>query len=189
MPGSGTAANYPLNSLYYDSEHGDLYYTDGEYWNNIYSLADLSSRFIGAQVVRTANTVLAAPNGSNGPASFRQLVAADITGPLMYIASYGTSTYAEILAAYQANKVIYCRASSNQTNPATGTKTRMAFLAYVNDETTPTSFEFQYYRSIQNHEDGDGKNQGDEVYVYTITSTKPWNFTVRKTYTKIIDTN
>jgi len=31
-------------------------------------------------VERTANTVLAAPNGSNGGASFRKLVAADVTG-------------------------------------------------------------------------------------------------------------
>ena len=71
-----------------------------------------------------------------------------ITG--MYIAAYGKSTYADVLAAYQANKVVYCRASSS-SNPASGNQLRMAFLAYVNNEATPTEFEFQYYRSLNSH--------------------------------------
>ena len=36
------------------------------------------SQYYNATTSRTANTVLAAPNGSNGPATFRKLVAADI---------------------------------------------------------------------------------------------------------------
>ena len=36
------------------------------------------SQYYGSEISRTANTVLAAPNGSNGSASFRKLVAADI---------------------------------------------------------------------------------------------------------------
>ena len=36
------------------------------------------SQYYDAAITRTANTVLAAPNGSNGKASFRKLVAADI---------------------------------------------------------------------------------------------------------------
>ena len=102
-----------------------------------------------------------------------------ITG--MYIASYGSSTYAEILAAYQANKVVYCRASSN-SNPGTGSQNRMAFLAYVNNSTTPTEFEFQYYRSVATHTDS---QQGDQVFVYKLNSSTGWSVTTREAYTKI----
>lgn len=103
-----------------------------------------------------------------------------ITG--MYIGSYGHSTYAEVLAAYQANKVVYCRASSN-SDPATGNQLRMAFLAYVNDQTTPTEFEFQYYRSVATHSN---TQQGDQVYVYKLNKNTGWSVTVREAYTKIV---
>ena len=99
----------------------------------------------------------------------------------MYIASYGSSTYAEILAAYQANKVVYCRASSNNP-PSSGSQNRMAFLAYVNDSTTPTEFEFQYYRSVATHTDS---QQGDQVFVYKLNSSTGWSVTTREAYTKI----
>lgn len=102
-----------------------------------------------------------------------------ITG--MYIASYGSSTYADVLAAYQANKVVYCRASSN-SNPGTGSQLRMAFLAYVNNQTTPTEFEFQYYRSVSTHSDS---QQGDQVYVYKLNSSGTWSVTTREAYTKV----
>ena len=100
----------------------------------------------------------------------------------MVIAAYGKSTYAEVLAAYQADKIVYCRASTG-SNPASGAQTRMAFLAYVNNETTPTSFEFQYYRSVQTHTDA---QQGDQVYVYVINSQNKWSVTVRSAFTKIV---
>lgn len=102
-----------------------------------------------------------------------------ITG--MYIASYGSSTYAQVLAAYQANKIVYCRASSN-TNPATGDQKRLAFLAYVSDPTTPTEFEFQYYRSVATHSDS---QQGDQVFIYKLNSSTGWSVTTREAYTKI----
>lgn len=103
-----------------------------------------------------------------------------ITG--MYIAGYGKSTYAEVLAAYQANKVVYCRASSG-SNPASGNQLRMAFLAYVNSEATPTEFEFQYYRSVSSHT---ATQQGDQVYVYKLNKTSGWSVTIREAYTKIV---
>lgn len=103
-----------------------------------------------------------------------------ITG--MYIAAYGKSTYNEILAAYQANKVVYCRASSN-SNPASGNQLRMAFLAYVNNEATPTEFEFQYYRSLNSHTYND---QCDQVYVYKLNKTSGWSVTIRQAVAKII---
>lgn len=100
----------------------------------------------------------------------------------MYIASYGSSTYAEVLNAYQKNHIIYCRAASG-SNPAASNKLRMAFMAYVNDMTTPTEFEFQYYRSMNAHSNTD---QGDEVHIYKLNKTNGWSYIVRKTYTRIV---
>lgn len=102
-----------------------------------------------------------------------------ITG--MYIASYGHSTYADVLAAYKANKVVYCRASSSNP-PSSGSQNRMAFLAYVSDPTTPTEFEFQYYRSVATHSDS---QQGDQVFVYKLNSSTGWSVTTREAYTQI----
>jgi hypothetical protein len=103
-----------------------------------------------------------------------------ITG--MYIAAYGKSTYAEVLAAYKANKVVYCRASSS-SNPASGNQLRMAFMAYVNNEATPTEFEFQYYRSLSSHTYND---QSDQVFVYKLNKNNGWSVTIRQATTKII---
>ena len=98
----------------------------------------------------------------------------------MTILSYGHSTWAEVLAAYNAKHVVYCRASSG-SNPASGAQTRMAFMAYVNNE-PPTNIEFQYYRSVNSHSDS---QQGDQMYVYKIDSTGKWTVTVRESYSKI----
>ena len=102
-----------------------------------------------------------------------------ITG--MTILSYGSSTWNDFITAYNANKVVYCRASSN-SNPASGSQTRLAFMAYVNNATTPTEVEFQYYRSVSSHSDS---QQGDQVYVYKINSAGTWSVTVRSAFTKI----
>ena len=99
-----------------------------------------------------------------------------------FIASYGNTTYAEVLAQYQANKIMYCRASS-ASNPASGNQLRLAFLAYVNNQTTPTEFEFQYYRSVATHSDA---TQGDEVFVYKLKQASGWEFTKRNAFTKIV---
>ena len=52
-------------------------------------------------------------------------------------------------------------------------------MAYVNNETTPTSVEFQYYRSIGNHS---ATQQGDQVFVYALSSTGggTWSVTTRE---------
>lgn len=91
------------------------------------------------------------------------------------ILSYGSTTWADALAAYQCSAIVYCRASSN-ANPATGSQTRMAFLAYVNDATNPTELEFQYYRSVSTHK---STQMGDEVYVYKLNKTNGWSVTKR----------
>lgn len=103
-----------------------------------------------------------------------------ITG--MEILSYGSSTWNDFLTAYNANKVVYCRASSN-SNPATGSQTRLAFMAYVNNAATPTNVEFQYYRSVSSHS---ANQQGDQVYVYKLDKTAGWTVTVRESYTKVV---
>ena len=99
----------------------------------------------------------------------------------MTILKYGSSTWAEFIAAYNAHEIVYCRASSN-SNPATGAQTRLAFMAYVNAD-PPTSVEFQYYRSVSTHSDS---QQGDQVYIYKLTNAGTWSVTVRETYTKIV---
>lgn len=99
----------------------------------------------------------------------------------MVILAYGSSTWADFLAAYQNNTVVYCRASSN-ANPASGSQTRLAFMAYVNNATSPTQVEFQYYRSVATHS---ATTPNDEVYVYTLTSANKWSVIVRPASSKI----
>lgn len=93
----------------------------------------------------------------------------------MVILSYGSSTWAEFEAAYNNNVIVYARASSN-SNPASGSQTRMAFMAYVNNATTPTEVEFQYYRSMSSHS---STAMGDQVFVYKLTKTGGWSVTTR----------
>ena len=100
----------------------------------------------------------------------------------MVIARYGVSTYAEVLDAYKKGWIIYTRASSN-SNPASGNQLRMAFLAYVNNQDTPTEFEFQYYRSLNNHTYND---QCDQVYIYKLNKNNGWSVTIRQAVAKII---
>ena len=100
----------------------------------------------------------------------------------MVILAYGKSTWADFLAAYQSNTVVYCRASSG-SNPASGAQTRMAFMAYINNEANPTEVEFQYYRSVNQHTDS---QQGDQVYVYKLNKSTGWSVTVRSTFTKVV---
>ena len=100
----------------------------------------------------------------------------------MTILSYGKSTWNDFLTAYTGNKVVYCRASSN-ANPATGSQTRLAFMAYVNNETNPTNVEFQYYRSVNAHT---ASQQGDQVFVYKLDKTAGWTVTTREASVKIV---
>lgn len=99
----------------------------------------------------------------------------------MTILSYGNSTWQDFLIAYNEQKVVYCRASSN-SNPASGEQTRLAFMAYVNDADTPTEVEFQYYRSVNTHTEA---QQGDQVFVYKLTSAGNWSVTTREASVKV----
>ena len=95
--------------------------------------------------------------------------------------SYGNSTWQDFINAYNKNAIVYCRASSG-SNPASGSQTRLAFMAYVNNASSPTEVEFQYYRSVGTHTDS---QQGDQVFVYKLTSAGTWTVTTRNAFTKI----
>jgi hypothetical protein len=96
-------------------------------------------------------------------------------GRPMVILSYGNSTWNDFIEAYNNHVIVYCRASSN-SNPKTGSQTRMAFMAYVNNATTPTEVEFQYYRSMSSHS---ATAMGDQVFVYKLNKTNGWSVTTR----------
>lgn len=102
----------------------------------------------------------------------------------MVVLSYGTSTWQDFINAYNDNAIVYCRASSND-DPSSGSQTRMAFMAYVNNATSPTSVEFQYYRSVNSKT---AAQQNDQVYVYKLTSTSggTWTVETRETGTEIV---
>ncbi len=107
----------------------------------------------------------------------------DTTAKLVEM-SYGESNaWAKFLAAYNAGSIVYCRASSN-ADPSSGAKTRKAFMAYVNNETNPTSVEFQYVRSVSSKTDS---QQGDQVFVYTLKNTSggQWSVASRNMSPKI----
>lgn len=98
--------------------------------------------------------------------------------------SYWNSTWQDFIDAYENHSLVYCRASSN-SNPATWSQTRLAFMAYVNNPWAPTEVEFQYYRSRSSHSYTD---QTDEVYVYKLTNANGWTWTntVRWAWTRIV---
>ena len=98
----------------------------------------------------------------------------DTTAKLVEM-SYGESNaWAKFIAAYNAGSIVYCRASSN-ANPATGSQTRKAFMAYVNNATNPTNVEFQYVRSQSSKTDS---QQCDQVFVYKLTNASGGTWTV-----------
>lgn len=195
--GSAKLHSEPLAQDLPSTEDGLIYIFLGYVYNDTYPyrLGELAMKktvyyyhngkireFTGADdlVYAVATTSANGLMSSSDKASLDDLVANALKE--LNIMSYGSSTYAECLAAYKKNSVIYCRASSN-TNPATGSQNRLAFLAYVNDATTPTEFEFQYYRSVATHSDS---QQGDQVYIYKLKSSTGWESSVREAYTKVV---
>lgn len=105
--------------------------------------------------------------------------------PSLVEMSYGeTSAWSKFINAYNAGSIVYCRASSN-SDPGTGTQGRKAFMAYVNNATTPTEVEFQYVRSVSSKTDS---QQGDQVFIYKLTSASggTWTVTTRNMAPKIV---
>ena len=104
----------------------------------------------------------------------------------MVILSYGHSTWQDFMDAYRNNVIVYCRASS-QSNPGSGSQTRMGFMAYVNNAETPTEVEFQYYRSM-NPTNKSISQMSDQVFVYKLESKNggTWSVTTREASIKSV---
>ena len=139
----------------------------------------------GTTLIDISDTTALATDVKEGKyfyASNGQRIEGELGEENLFLASYGHSTYAEVLEAYQNNRIVYARASTG-SNPGSGSQLRMAFLAYVNNETTPTEFEFQYYRSVNTHS---ATQQGDQVYIYKLNKNTGWSVTVREAYTRIV---
>ena len=107
-------------------------------------------------------------NASSTNAQSGTAVAQAVANAGLYEATYDVSTYAEVKAAFDLHKIVYCKVGSRQ-----------AFLAYTNTTSSSTSnriFEFQYYRS--NSTEG----AGDSVFVYRLAYDNTWTTTERAAY-------
>lgn len=153
---------------------------------NVISATDTTySNFTGAtsSVAGASGLVPAPAAGDEGKALHGDGTWKDTTAKLVEM-SYGESNaWAKFIAAYNAGSIVYCRASSN-SNPASGSQTRKAFMAYVNNATSPTSVEFQYVRSVSSKTDS---QQCDQVFVYTLTNASggTWSVASRNMAPKI----
>lgn len=95
-------------------------------------------------------------------------VAQAVANAGLYEATYDVSTYAEVKAAFDLHKIVYCKVGNRQ-----------AFLAYTNTTSILTSnrvFEFQYYRSNST------ADAGDSVFVYRLAYDNTWTTTERAAY-------
>lgn len=119
----------------------------------------------------TTNDVLKSYNGTSW----------EEWGTKMTVLKYGTSTWQDFLNAYNNNAIVYCMVASWTS------WYRMAFMAYIAGTSTPTSVEFQYYRSRSDH--NTQANQLDEVYVYKLENNWTWTTTTRDTWAKIVAWN
>ena len=154
--------------------------------NNTISATDTTySDFTGAtSSVAGAHGLVPAPAaGDQGKVLLGDGTWGDATAKLVEM-SYGeANAWAKFLAAYNAGSIVYCRASSN-SDPSSGSQTRKAFMAYVNNATNPTQVEFQYVRSVSSKTDS---QQCDQVFVYTLTNASggTWSVASRNMAPKI----
>lgn len=127
--------------------------------------ADNTSTYVEADELATVATSGSYNDLTDKPADFE-----------LVEMSYGESNaWAKFIAAYQAKKIVYCRASSN-SNPATGTQGRKAFMAYVNNAENPTEVEFQYVRSVSTKT---SSQPVDQVFIYKLTNASGGTWTVQ----------
>ena len=124
-----------------------------------------------AQILNKPNLATVATSGSYNDLTDKPTIDFELVEM-----SYGESNaWAKFIAAYQGHKIVYCRASSN-SNPATGSQTRKAFMAYVNNADNPTEVEFQYVRSVSTKT---SSQPVDQVFVYKLTSASGGTWTVQ----------
>ena len=129
--------------------------------------ADNTSTYVEADELATVATSGSYNDLTDKPADFE-----------LVEMSYGESNaWAKFIAAYQGHKIVYCRASSN-SNPATGTQGRKAFMAYVDNAENPTNVEFQYVRSVGSKT---AAQPVDQVFIYALDGRNggTWNVTTR----------
>ena len=125
-----------------------------------------------------------ANDGADGSSTY---VEADELAPIatdgMAVLAYGTSTWQDFIDAYNENRVVYCRASTD-ADPSVGDKTRLAPLLYVDSESSPTSAQFHFHRSFVAHTDA---QQGDQIIVYALDSTNggTWSVATREAGTRV----
>ena len=118
-------------------------------------------------------------NGQTGTVTITASDLGAMTG--MTILSYGHSTWDDFIEAYNANRIVYCKAST-AADPASGEQRRMAFLAYF--ETNKKGMaEFQYYRSVSSHTDA---QQGDQVIIYQLRQNNTWTVTTRSASSRVV---
>lgn len=171
-------------STYVEADDLATVATSGSY-TDLSNTPTLPTDFTGAtsSTAGTNGLVPAPAAGDQGKVLMGDGSWSDLPLPELVEMSYGESNaWAKFIAAYNAKCIVYCRASSN-SNPATGSQTRKAFMAYVNNETNPTQVEFQYYRSVSSHTDA---QQGDQVFIYLLKNDNTWSVTTRNAFTKIV---
>lgn len=167
-----TDAAYPANATI----------INGYSSSSAYSVGDFC---IHGGLFYKCNTAIASGGETWNSSHWTQTNVTSEWGTKMVVLSYGNNTWADFEAAFNANAIVYCRASSN-SNPGTGNQGRMAFMAFVNySNNTLTNVEFQYYRSVSSHS---ASQQGDQVFIYKLEKTNggTWSVTVRESYTKIV---
>lgn len=86
----------------------------------------------------------------------------------LFVAQYGVTTYSQVVAAIEANKIVYCRISADWND------SRMAFLAYDAHIGANSNVEFQYVRSNSN------LSGYDSIFVYKLYSNNHWETTERQ---------
>lgn len=124
-----------------------------------------------AQILNKPNLATVATSGSYNDLTDKPTIDFELVEM-----SYGESNaWAKFIDAYRGHKIVYCRASSN-SNPASGSQTRKAFMAYVNNADNPTEVEFQYVRSVSSKT---SSQPVDQVFVYKLTSASGGTWTVQ----------
>lgn len=167
-----TDATYPTNAAIVDGYSSSSAYAVGDFC-------------IHGGLFYKCNTAIASGGEAWTAEHWTQTNITSEWGTKMVVLSYGHNTWADFIAAFNANAIVYCKASSN-SNPSTGSQGRMAFMAFVNySGTTPTSVEFQYYRSVSSHS---VSQQGDQVFIYKLENTNggKWSVTIREASSKIV---
>lgn len=141
---------------------GQMQYYDGSAWNSLIYLATTS---------RTANTVLAAPNGSDGVATFRKLVAADLPQTAWtYINSTASGDTNYVRWRYMSGMVTVQLNYANSAGLAAGTQKQfgtIATAAYRPDAAVTAS---AYLGSSTDHVASMWVDTSGRVYVRTLAA-------------------